>query len=190
MNKKRMGGPKGRAVGESGELDDTGREKGKGLWGVESTLAVIGTGGPESTRRRPEGVQGRGGGRGRHTRWRQKGREEGEEGEVNARRQQEGREEGEATTRSIQWRTVKTIIVKTIIAMSTRARHGHKWEGQVYMDLRMPFGNSGAPAAFDRITQAIVRHMKASGYPAFVGYLDDFFLIAHRKKGENPTTGE
>ena len=56
--------------------------------------------------------------------------------------------------------------------------------------LRMPFGNSGAPAACDRITQAIVRHMKASGYPAFVGYLDDFFLIVHRKKGENPVTGE
>ena len=69
-------------------------------------------------------------------------------------------------------------------------RHALQWEGQVYMDLRMPFGNSGAPAAFDRITQAIVRHMKASGYPAFVGYLDDFFLIVHRKKGENPVTGE
>ena len=69
-------------------------------------------------------------------------------------------------------------------------RHALQWEGQVYMDLRMPFGNSGAPAAFDRITQAIVRHMKASGYPAFVGYLDDFFLIAHRKKGDNPTIGE
>eukprot|EP00959_Pyramimonas_sp_CCMP1952_P422315 8846766-Pyramimonas_sp.AAC.1 len=32
-------------VGESGELD-TGREKGKGHWGVECALAVIGTGGP------------------------------------------------------------------------------------------------------------------------------------------------
>eukprot|EP00959_Pyramimonas_sp_CCMP1952_P370052 7750114-Pyramimonas_sp.AAC.2 len=40
-----LAGPKGRAVGESGELD-TGWEKVKGLWGVESSLAVIGTGGP------------------------------------------------------------------------------------------------------------------------------------------------
>ena len=40
-----LAGPKGRAVGESGELD-TGGGEGKGLWGVESTLAVIGTGGP------------------------------------------------------------------------------------------------------------------------------------------------
>eukprot|EP00976_Prorocentrum_cordatum_P060070 1175750-Prorocentrum_minimum.AAC.3 len=30
--------PQGRAAGESGELD-TGREKGKGLWGVECVLA-------------------------------------------------------------------------------------------------------------------------------------------------------
>eukprot|EP00976_Prorocentrum_cordatum_P085652 1186187-Prorocentrum_minimum.AAC.1 len=40
-----LAGPKGRAVGESGELD-TGCEKGKGPWGVECTLAVIGAGGP------------------------------------------------------------------------------------------------------------------------------------------------
>jgi hypothetical protein len=41
----------------------------------------------------------------------------------------------------------------------------------------MPFGNSGAPAAFDRITQALVRLMKAEGHTAFVGYLDDFWLL-------------
>eukprot|EP00976_Prorocentrum_cordatum_P093482 1189382-Prorocentrum_minimum.AAC.3 len=40
-----LAGPQGRAVGESRE-QHTGREEGKGLWGVESTLAVIGTGGP------------------------------------------------------------------------------------------------------------------------------------------------
>eukprot|EP00976_Prorocentrum_cordatum_P009170 183216-Prorocentrum_minimum.AAC.1 len=40
-----LAGPKERAVGESGELH-TGCEKGKGLWGVERIVAVIGTGGP------------------------------------------------------------------------------------------------------------------------------------------------
>jgi hypothetical protein len=41
----------------------------------------------------------------------------------------------------------------------------------------MPFGNSGAPAAFDGITQALVRLMKAEGHTAFVGYLDDCWLL-------------
>eukprot|EP00959_Pyramimonas_sp_CCMP1952_P459437 9478257-Pyramimonas_sp.AAC.1 len=34
-------------------------------------------------------------------------------------------------------------------------RHAFQWQGQVYQDLRMPFGSKGAPAAFDRITQVI-----------------------------------
>ena len=41
----------------------------------------------------------------------------------------------------------------------------------------MPFGNSGAPAAFDGITQDLVRLMKAEGHTAFVEYLDDFWLL-------------
>ena len=57
-------------------------------------------------------------------------------------------------------------------------RHVFQWEGVVYQDLRMPFGNSGAPAAFDRITQAIVRLVKSKGHNSFVGYLDDFWLLA------------
>jgi len=57
-------------------------------------------------------------------------------------------------------------------------RHVFQWAGTVYQDLRMPFGNSGAPAAFDRITQAVVRLMKSKGHTAFVGYLDDFWLMA------------
>eukprot|EP00959_Pyramimonas_sp_CCMP1952_P444638 9309973-Pyramimonas_sp.AAC.1 len=36
-------------------------------------------------------------------------------------------------------------------------RHAFQWEGQVYQDLRMPFGSKGAPTAFDRITQLIER---------------------------------
>lgn len=56
-------------------------------------------------------------------------------------------------------------------------RHAFQWQGQVYMDLRMPFGSRGAPAAFDRITQALVRLFKSWGFPSFVGYLDDFWLM-------------
>ena len=56
-------------------------------------------------------------------------------------------------------------------------RHAFQWEGQVYQDLRMPFGSKGAPAAFDRITQVIVRSFKAWGFNAFIGYLDDFWLM-------------
>eukprot|EP00959_Pyramimonas_sp_CCMP1952_P193453 4045542-Pyramimonas_sp.AAC.2 len=41
-----LAGPKGRALGESGVKLDTGSEQGKGLRGVDWTLAVIGTGGP------------------------------------------------------------------------------------------------------------------------------------------------
>ena len=56
--------------------------------------------------------------------------------------------------------------------------HAFEWRGQVYSDLRMPFGNSGAPGTFDRFTQAIVRFMKAAGHTATVGYLDDFWLLS------------
>ena len=36
-----LAGPEGRAVGESGQLDNTGREKGTGfVWGVVCILAV------------------------------------------------------------------------------------------------------------------------------------------------------
>jgi hypothetical protein len=59
-------------------------------------------------------------------------------------------------------------------------RHAFQWKGTVYQDLRMPFGNSGAPAAFDRITQAIVRLQKAKGQNAFVGYLDDFWMLTRQ----------
>ena len=60
-------------------------------------------------------------------------------------------------------------------------RHAYQWKGVVYSDLRMPFGNRGAPAAFDPITQAIVRQEKSEGFPSFVGYLDDFWLLINRQ---------
>lgn len=57
-------------------------------------------------------------------------------------------------------------------------RHAFQWKGIIYMDTRMPFGTSGAPGTFDRITQAIVRLMKAHGFPSTLGYLDDFWILA------------
>eukprot|EP00976_Prorocentrum_cordatum_P063064 1176964-Prorocentrum_minimum.AAC.6 len=56
-----LAGPKGRALGESGVKLDTGSEQGKGLRGVDWTLAVIGTGGPV---KRIEVLSGRSGGLG------------------------------------------------------------------------------------------------------------------------------
>ena len=55
--------------------------------------------------------------------------------------------------------------------------HAFRWKGVVYSDLRLPFGNAAAPGVFDRITQAIVRFMKAKGFPATLGYIDDFFVV-------------
>ena len=56
-------------------------------------------------------------------------------------------------------------------------RHAYVWKNQVYMDTRTPFGTNGAPAMFDRITQAVVRMMKAHGFPSTLGYLDDFWVL-------------
>ena len=62
--------------------------------------------------------------------------------------------------------------------------HALQWGGQVSVDLRMPFGNTDAPAAFERrITQAIVRHLKASGYPCVLGYLDEFLIKSVGRRG-------
>jgi hypothetical protein len=55
--------------------------------------------------------------------------------------------------------------------------HAFEWEGKVYSDLRLPFGNRAAPGVFDRITQALVRCMRARGFPATLGYIDDFFVV-------------
>jgi hypothetical protein len=53
--------------------------------------------------------------------------------------------------------------------------HVFQWRGQVYSDLRLPFGSAGAPACFDRFTQAFTRMVKAHEFAA-VGYMDDFWL--------------
>ena len=57
-------------------------------------------------------------------------------------------------------------------------RHVFEWRGILYSDLRMPFGNAGAPSAFHRFSMAFARLIKSRGFHAIVAYLDDFWLSA------------
>ena len=56
-------------------------------------------------------------------------------------------------------------------------RHVFEWDGVIYSDLRMPFGNAGAPSAFHRFSAAFARAIRARGF-GVVPYLDDFWLTA------------
>jgi hypothetical protein len=51
-------------------------------------------------------------------------------------------------------------------------------EPAIMCETRMPFGLCTAPGMADRLTSAIVRHMKSKGFTV-VGYLDDFLIIAN-----------
>lgn len=64
------------------------------------------------------------------------------------------------------------------MAESWWKRHVFEWRGVLYSDLRMPFGNSGAPSAFHRFSMAFARLIQSRGFPAVVAYLDDFWLSA------------
>lgn len=57
------------------------------------------------------------------------------------------------------------------------ALHVFQWRGVVYSDARLVFGSSGAPACFDRFTQAFQRLTTAQGYGC-VGYMDDYMATA------------
>jgi hypothetical protein len=64
------------------------------------------------------------------------------------------------------------------MAESWWGRHVFEWRGVLYSDLRMPFGNAGAPSAFHRFSMAFSRLIKSRGFHAVVAYLDDFWLSA------------
>ena len=51
-------------------------------------------------------------------------------------------------------------------------------DARVFVETRMPFGLSPAPGMADRLTSAVVRHMKSKGF-SVVGYLDDFLVIGN-----------
>ena len=61
--------------------------------------------------------------------------------------------------------------------------HVFKWYEVVYMDLRVMFGHTQAPSVFQRVTDAVVRRIKAENCPGVIGYLDDY-LIASPTKSE------
>jgi hypothetical protein len=54
-------------------------------------------------------------------------------------------------------------------------------EPAIMCETRMPFGLCTAPGMADRLTSAIVRHMKSKGFTV-VGYLDDFLIIANTQE--------
>jgi hypothetical protein len=53
-----------------------------------------------------------------------------------------------------------------------------EWAGVMFADCALSFGLRAAPSIFDRITQAIVRALKAMGIRAVLGYIDDFWVCA------------
>jgi hypothetical protein len=53
-----------------------------------------------------------------------------------------------------------------------------EWAGTVFADCSLSFGLRAAPSIFDRITQAIVRTLRAMGIRAVLGYIDDFWVCA------------
>ena len=58
-----------------------------------------------------------------------------------------------------------------------------QWEGQIFIDTRLPFGLRSAAKIFNAITDALQWHLLQSGIPLIEHYLDDFVLIdprAHR----------
>jgi hypothetical protein len=54
--------------------------------------------------------------------------------------------------------------------------HVLEWQGIVYADMRLPFGNRAAPGVFDRLTQSIVRATNRMGFQHVLGYIDDFWV--------------
>ena len=52
-----------------------------------------------------------------------------------------------------------------------------EWDGDIFADCALSFGLRAAPPMFDRITQAIVRSLRARGI-LVVGYIDDFWICA------------
>ena len=50
---------------------------------------------------------------------------------------------------------------------------------EYFVDNRLCFGVSCAPATFNRLSNAIVRMMARRGLPAIVHYLDDFLIIGN-----------
>ncbi|KAK3249507.1 hypothetical protein CYMTET_41060 [Cymbomonas tetramitiformis] len=61
------------------------------------------------------------------------------------------------------------------IALQYLPYHTCRWRGEVVTDFRFPFGHRAVPGKFHEVTAALVRFLRAQGFPATVGYLLDFW---------------
>jgi hypothetical protein len=59
-----------------------------------------------------------------------------------------------------------------------------EWDGAGFADLSLPFGVRSAVPLFDRLTQAIIRKVRAEGIPAALGYIDNFWVSAAETEAE------
>ena len=72
-----------------------------------------------------------------------------------------------------------TAAYRSIVTASELWRfQGLHWRGVLYADTSLPFGIRAAPPVFNRITQAVVRRLRALGIKAVLGYIDDFWVCA------------
>eukprot|EP00854_Cymbomonas_tetramitiformis_P009830 gene9830-biopygen10041 len=62
------------------------------------------------------------------------------------------------------------------IALQYLPYHTYRWRGEVVTDIGFPFGHRAVPGKFHKVTAALIRFMRAQGFPATVGYLDDFWV--------------
>ena len=54
---------------------------------------------------------------------------------------------------------------------------GKMWQGEVYVDCRLQFGFSPAPAVFSAIAKALEWNLQSRGVHNHIHYLDDFSLF-------------
>ena len=61
---------------------------------------------------------------------------------------------------------------------------GMKWDGQLYIDLTLPFGLRSAPKVFNSIADALEWIVRARGAELTHHYLNDFIVVGAPRSGE------
>ena len=59
-----------------------------------------------------------------------------------------------------------------------RVLQAMRWKGRIYVDPMLPFGLRSAPKIFNTVADALNWHLKRSGIPYILHYLDDFIIVA------------
>ena len=59
-----------------------------------------------------------------------------------------------------------------------------KWNGEIYVDLMLPFGLRSAPKIFNAVADALNWYLHQQGIPIIRHYLDDFIIIAPQHSGQ------